>query len=133
MYIAEIEKVPDCIPRGMWSGVFLCEGSTRQRLAYSNGKRRCTKGQYGQKMAEFAPLLRYFHSAYSLYASFKCLAGPQISSLLTLRPQPSKIRLFSRQTMEAYWTYCLKDNAENRRIYRAEAYCPLYTDARYIF
>ena len=31
--------------------------------------------------------------------------------------------------MEAYWTYCLKDNAENRRIYRAEAYCPLYTDA----
>ena len=26
-------------------------------------------------MAEFASLLRYFHSTYALYASFKCLAG----------------------------------------------------------
>ena len=87
------------------------------------------QGTIRSKMAEFAPLLRYFRSAYALYASFKCLAGTQISSFLTLQPQSSEIRLFSRQTMEAYRTYCLKDNAENRRIYRAEAYCPLYTDA----
>ena len=46
------------------------------------------QGTIRSKMAEFAPLLRYFHSAYAL-----------------------------------------EDNAENRRIYRAEAYCPLYTDA----
>ena len=33
------------------------------------------QGTIRSKMAEFAPLLRYFHSAYALYASFKCLAG----------------------------------------------------------
>ena len=60
------------------------------------------KGAIRSKMAEFVPLLCYFHSAYALYASFKCLAGTQISSFLTLRPQPSEIRLFSRQTMAAY-------------------------------
>ena len=47
------------------------------------------QGTIRSKMAEFAPLLRYFHSAYAL----------------------------------------TEDNAENRRIYRAEAYYPLYTDA----
>ena len=60
------------------------------------------QGTIRSKMAEFAPLLRYFRSAYVLYASFKRLAGTQISSSLTLRPQPSEIRLFSRRTMEAY-------------------------------
>ena len=63
------------------------------------------QGTIRSKMAEFAPLLRYFRSAYALYASFKCLAGTQISSFLTLQPQSSEIRLFSRQTMEAYRTY----------------------------
>ena len=47
------------------------------------------QGTIRSKMAEFAPLLRYFHSAYAL----------------------------------------TEDNEENRRIYRAEAYCPLYADA----
>ena len=49
------------------------------------------QGTIRSKMAEFAPLLRYFHSAYALTLT--------------------------------------EDNAENRRIYRAEAYCPLYADA----
>ena len=49
------------------------------------------QGTIRSKMAEFAPLLRYFHSAYALTLT--------------------------------------EDNAENRRIYRAEAYYPLYTDA----
>ena len=36
------------------------------------------------KMAEFAPLLRYFHSAYVQYASFKRLAGHRNGLCLTL-------------------------------------------------
>ena len=60
------------------------------------------QGTIRSKMAEFVSLLCYFRSAYVLYASFKCLTGAQISSFLTLRPQPSEIRLFSRQTMAAY-------------------------------
>ena len=63
------------------------------------------QGAIRSKMTEFASLLRYFRSAYVRYASFKCLAEAQISLFLTLRPQPSKIRLFLRQTIEAYWTY----------------------------
>ena len=38
---------------------------------------QCTRGQT-VRMAEFAVLLRYFQSAYVLYASFKCLAELQI-------------------------------------------------------
>ncbi len=33
------------------------------------------QGTIRSKMTESPPLLRYFHSAYALYASFKCLAG----------------------------------------------------------
>ena len=63
------------------------------------------QGTTRSEMSEFARLHRYFRSAYIQYASFKCLAGAQIGRFLTLRPQPLKFRLFSRQTMEAYWTY----------------------------
>ena len=63
------------------------------------------QGTTRSEMSEFALLRRYFRSAYVQYASFKCLAGAQIELFLILRPQPSEFRLFSRQTMEAYWTY----------------------------
>ncbi len=35
------------------------------------------QGTIRSKMAESPPLLRYFRSAYALYASFKCLAGTE--------------------------------------------------------
>ena len=63
------------------------------------------QGTIRSETSEFVFPHRYFHSAYALYASFKYLAGTQIGQFLTLRPQPWKFRLFSRQTIEAYWTY----------------------------
>ena len=51
------------------------------------------------------PLLRYFHSAYVLYASIKCLKEAEINSFSTQRLQPQEFQRFTRQTMEAYRTY----------------------------
>ena len=53
----------------------------------------------------FLSLLRYFHSAYVLYASIKCLKETEIISFSTRRLQPQEFQRFTRQTMEAYRTY----------------------------
>ena len=81
-------------------------------------------------MVEFVPLLRYFHSAYALYASFKCLAGTGEqfifdSATSTLGNSP----VFKADDGGVRGRTPTENNAENRRIYRAEAYCPLYIDA----
>ncbi len=54
---------------------------------------------------KFCVLHRYPRFAYALYAALECLAGHKIFFCLTLRPQAERISAFSRQTIEAYWTY----------------------------
>ena len=78
----------------------------KMMYTYFSTKRTLSlQGHTRSVQSKFCILLRYFRSAYALYASFKRLAGHKIYLCMTLRPQTEIIPLFSRQTIEAYWMY----------------------------
>ena len=62
-------------------------------------------------------LLRYFHSAYVQYASFKCFAGTQIITFLTLRPQPCNFAGFpGRRRRRTVDVRCLRITQKTGKI-----------------